>query len=139
MEYSIGRAAKKVGVTAHTLRYYEKEGLLPFVERTPSGLRCFKDSDFEWLSVISCLKSTGMSIKDIKVFIDWCMEGDSSLEKRLEMFRRQKELVQSQIDELQKYMDKIDHTIWYYETSVDAGTESIHRPEDCMKQQECDC
>lgn len=126
MRYSIGQAAEKAGLTAHTLRYYEKEGLLPFVERTPSGLRSFKESDFEWLAVINCLKNTGMSIKDIKMFIDWCVEGDTTLEKRLEMFKRQKELVQAQMDELQKHMDKINYKVWYYETAVKAGTESVH-------------
>lgn len=131
MRYSIGQAAEKAGMTAHTLRYYDKEGLLPFVERTPSGLRSFKEGDFEWLGVINCLKNTGMSIKDIKVFIDWCMEGDTTLEKRFEMFRRQKEIVQAQIDELQKYMDKIDYKVWYYKTAVEAGTESIHSTENC--------
>ena len=93
MGYSIGEAAKKAGLSAYTLRYYDKEGLLPFVERTPSGFRIFKDSDLEWLAVISCLKSSGMSIKDIKKFINWCMEGDSTLEKRLNMFKKQKERV----------------------------------------------
>ena len=126
MEYSIGEAAKKAGLSAYTLRYYDKEGLLPFVERTPSGFRIFKDSDLEWLAVISCLKSTGMSIKDIKKFINWCMEGDSTLEKRLNMFKKQKERVQDQMKELQGFMDEIDYKIWYYETALSAGTEAIH-------------
>ena len=91
-----------------------KKILLPFVERTPSGFRIFKDSDLEWLAVISCLKSTGMSIKDIKKFINWCMEGDSTLEKRLNMFKKQKERVQDQMKELQGFMDEIDYKIWYY-------------------------
>lgn len=131
MTYTIGVAAKKAGMTAYTLRYYDKEGLLPFVERSQSGLRKFKEGDFEWLAVINCLKNTGMSIKDIKVFIDWCMEGDTTLEKRLEMFLKQKEIVQAQINELQRYMNKIDYKIWYYETAVKAGTESIHKTGDC--------
>lgn len=126
MGYSIGEAAKKAGLSAYTLRYYDKEGLLPFVERTPAGFRIFKDSDLEWLAVISCLKNTGMSIKDIKKFINWCMEGDSTLEKRLNMFKQQKERVQDQMKELKDFMDEIDYKIWYYETALAAGTESIH-------------
>jgi DNA-binding transcriptional MerR regulator len=131
MGYSIGQAAAKAGLTTHTLRYYEKEGLLPFVERTSSGLRSFKESDFEWLGVINCLKNTGMSIKDIKTFIDWCMEGDATLQKRLDMFKRQKELVEAQIDLLQKHIEKINYKVWYYETAVKAGTEAIHKSIQC--------
>jgi DNA-binding transcriptional MerR regulator len=124
--YSISKAAKKTGLTVHTLRYYEKEGLLPFVERTESGLRSFKDDDFTWLNVIKCLKNTGMPIKKIKVFIDWCMDGDSTLEKRLMLFRKQKETVEAQMAELNGYLKTIEHKITYYEAAVEAGTESVH-------------
>ncbi|MDF2539569.1 MAG: MerR family transcriptional regulator [Herbinix sp.] len=127
MGYSIGTVAEKVGLTAHTVRFYDKEGLLPFVERTPSGQRRFKESDLEWFAVIHCLKNTGMSIKDIKKFIDWCMEGDATLEKRLDMFLHQRELVMAQMAELQMHMDKINCKISYYETAVAAGTEAIHK------------
>ncbi len=76
MFYNISEVAKKMNVTSSTLRYYDKEGLLPFVDRTEGGIRKFKEDDFEWLSIIECLKNTGMSIKDIKAFIDWCMDGE---------------------------------------------------------------
>ena len=63
MKYSIGQVAKKTGLTAHTLRYYEKEGLLPFVQKTGSGLRVFSDTDIGWLEMIECLKGVVMSLK----------------------------------------------------------------------------
>jgi len=126
MNYSIGEVAEKIGLTAHTLRYYDKEGLLPFIDRTETGLRSFKDTDFEWLELINCLKNTGMPIKNIKVFIDYCMEGDSTLEKRLEMFKNQKESVLAQIENLQKHLKKVEYKIWYYETALAAGTEAVH-------------
>ena len=83
MFYTVGEMAKKLNVAPSTLRYYDKEGLLPFVERSGGGIRMFKDSDFEWLSIIECLKKTGMPIKEIKHFIDWCIEGDSTIDQRL--------------------------------------------------------
>lgn len=89
--------AKKMGVAPSTLRYYDKEGLLPFVERSGGGIRMFKDEDIEWLSIIECLKKTGMSIKEIKQFIDWCIEGDSTINKRLELIDRRRERVHEQI------------------------------------------
>ena len=85
MFYTIGEMAKKMGVAPSTLRYYDKEGLLPFVERSGGGIRMFKGEDIEWLSIIECLKKTGMPIKEIKQFIDWCIEGDSTIDKRLEL------------------------------------------------------
>ena len=73
MIYTVGEAAAKIGVNPSTLRYYDKEGLLPFVERSGGGIRMFKETDLEWLSTIECLKKTGMPIKEIKQFIDWCI------------------------------------------------------------------
>ena len=97
MFYTIGEMAKKMGVAPSTLRYYDKEGLLPFVERSGGGIRMFKDEDIEWLSIIECLKKTGMPIKEIKRFIDWCIEGDPTINKRLELIDRQRERVHEQI------------------------------------------
>ena len=70
MYYTVGETARRLGVAASTLRYYDKEGLLPFVERSSGGIRMFKESDFEWLSIIECLKKAGMPIKEIRKFID---------------------------------------------------------------------
>lgn len=66
MVYTIGEMAKMLGVPASTLRYYDKEGLLPFVARSSGGIRQFRENDIEWLRVIDCMKKAGMSIKDIR-------------------------------------------------------------------------
>ena len=80
--YTIGEMARMLHVAPSTLRYYDKEGLLPFVERSGSGIRRFKDTDLPWLSMISCLKQTGMPIKEIKTFIDLCRTGDETISMR---------------------------------------------------------
>lgn len=126
MFYTIGEMAKKLNVAPSTLRYYDKEGLLPFVERSDSGIRMFQDSDYDWLAIIECLKGTGMSIKNIKVFIDWCLEGDSTIDKRLAIIDRQRELVKQQMAELQSHLDLLDYKHWYYETAREAGTCAVH-------------
>lgn len=118
MAYSIAKTAKMFGVTAHTLRYYDKEGLLPFVERTPSGLRSFTESDLEWLKTIMCLKNTGMPIKEIKQFIDLCLEGESTFERRLEIIRRQKENVEAQMSDLKKNYDYVLFKEQYYLNAI---------------------
>ena len=66
MTYTIKQAAERMGVTVPTLRYYDKEGLLPFVDKKPNGTRVFKEDDFKSLGIITCLKNSGLSIKDTK-------------------------------------------------------------------------
>lgn len=127
MTYSISEVAKKMNVTIYTLRYYDKEGLMPYVERTQSGTRLFKDSDLEILRIVECLKSTGMPIKDIKNFIDWCSQGNSTLQQRYDLFMERKTAVEAQMEKLKKAMKLIEHKCWYYKTSLDAGTEDIHK------------
>lgn len=122
MYYSIGKVAAKTGLTVHTLRYYEKEGLLPFVRKSSSGLRMFSDNDLSWLSLIECLKETGMSLKGIKQYIDWFREGDSTLPQRLEMFKQQQLKVLAQIEQFQKYLQKIDYKVRLYEEAVKLGS-----------------
>lgn len=121
MGYSIGQIAKKTGLTPHTLRYYEKVGLLPFVKKSGSGLRVFSDNDLSWLSMIECLKDTGMSLKGIKQYIDWFVEGDATLKKRLEMFKSQRERVEEQMKMLNRHLKKIDYKIALYEKAVELG------------------
>ena len=120
MFYTVGEIAKKLGIPASTLRYYDKEGLLPFVERSGSGIRMFKDSALEWLSVIECLK------KAIKKFVDWCMEGDATIAQRLELIDRQRDEVLSQLAKLNETLDILNYKHWYYETAKAAGTCGIH-------------
>lgn len=137
MTYTISDISRKIGLTPSTLRYYDKEGLLPFVDRTDSGIRRFKDSDMEWLSIIECLKNTGMSIKEIKSFIDWCMEGDASLSQRYEMFLERKRETEKQIKMLQDSLDIINYKCWYYKTAMEAGTEKIHQKLPPELEKEC--
>lgn len=127
MLYTVGEMAKKLGVPASTLRYYDKEGLLPFVERSSSGIRMFKDTDFEWLQIIGCLKKTGMQLVDIKYFIEMAMLGDETIDDRLELIIKQKQAVKQQIDELNSTMKTLDFKEWYYKTAKTAGTTEAPR------------
>ena len=122
MVYTIGEMARKLNVAPSTLRYYDKEGLLPFVKRREGGSRVFKDSDLEWLAVIQCLKETGMSIREIKSFIDWCVEGDATIEKRLALIRQQREAVEEKLRQLSQTLDTLHYKEWYYEKAREAGT-----------------
>jgi DNA-binding transcriptional MerR regulator len=126
VQYTIKKAAEKMGVSIPTLRYYDKEGLLPFIEKKPNGTRIFKDDDFQTLSLINCLKKAGVSIKEIRKYIRLCEEGDSTLNERLEIFLERKKDVLRQMSELQEVLDTIEHKIDYYQNAISEGTEKLH-------------
>ena len=125
MVYTVGEMAKLLGVTASTLRYYDKEGLLPFVERSSGGIRMFQESDIEWLQVIGCMKKAGMSIKDIRRYIEMALQGDDTITLRLAMFQRQRQVLQQQLEVLRHTMEMVDYKCWYYETAQKAGTVAV--------------
>ena len=122
MSYSIGEISKMMNVAPSTLRYYEKEGLLPFIKRSESGIRVFGESDFGWFSIIHCLKQAGMSIKDIKKYMDMIAEGDSSIGERLDIFEKQRAKVERQIKELNQIREVLEYKCWYYETAEEIGS-----------------
>lgn len=126
MLYTIGEMAKKFNIAPSTLRFYDKEGLLPFVERSSTGIRMFKEDDFGWLTIINCLKQIGMPIKNIREFVNWCMEGDSTIDKRLELIDNQRSTVIEQIQQMQRMLHVLDYKHWYYEIAKRAGTCDVH-------------
>jgi len=125
MLYTIGEMAKQIGVAPSTLRYYDKEGLLPFMERSKGGIRMFKDSDYEFLQIIECLKATGMQLKDIREFIHMVMQGDETIDSRLELFIKRKEDVEKQLAELKDTLDILNFKCWFYETAKIAGSTNL--------------
>lgn len=124
MLYTVGEMAKVLGIPASTLRYYDKEGLLPFVERSSGGIRMFTEKDYEWLKVIECLKESGLSIKDIKSFIVMAKRGDeSSLTERLTLFQSRRNAVKKQLKKMQETLELLEFKCWYYEQAIQDGTE----------------
>ena len=121
MVYTVGEMAKLLGITASTLRYYDKEGLLHFVECSSCGMRMFQDSDFEWLQVIGCMKKAGMSIRDIRQYVEMALQGDDTIALRLAMFQRQKQVLLAQMEQLQHTIDMVEYKCWFYETEKEAG------------------
>ena len=125
MVYTVGEMAKRLGIPASTLRYYDKEGLLPFVERSSGGIRMFREKDYGWLKVIGCLKKAGMSLKDIRSYIALTMQGDETIGQRLELFRNQREVLLAQMAELEQTLETLDYKCWYYETAKTAGSTDV--------------
>ncbi len=105
-----------------TLRYYDKEGLFPHLQRN-SGIRKFTEQEIETLRVIECLKKSGLEIKSIKQFIAWCAQGSETYGQRLSLFLKQKEAVEKEIQRLEKTLDMIRFKCWYYEQAIQDGNE----------------
>lgn len=122
MGYSIGEVVKKTGLSAHTLRYYEKEGLLPFVTKNRSGLRVYTEVDLSWLTMIECLKSSGLQIKEIAQYIKWFQMGDSTLTQRAAMFQKRKAAIEQEMANLQVVLDKITYKTALYDEAVKCGS-----------------
>lgn len=123
--YSISDVAKKMKITIPTLRYYDNLGLFPNLKKNKSGNRVFSEEDIEVVRIIKYLKKSGMQLTEIKEFMEWCKKGDSTLDKRLNLFKSQKEKVLKQMNELQETLDLIEFKEWYYLKAIKDGTESI--------------
>ena len=130
--YTIGQVSKMFGLPVSTLRYYDKEGLFPDMERS-NGIRHFSQRELEALRVIECLKKSGMEIKDIRQFMEWCAQGSSTYSQRRAMFIRQKESVEAEIARMNRVLDMLSFKCWYYEQAIKDGNEqrlSAMTPED---------
>lgn len=120
--YTIGQVSEQFHLPISTLRYYDKEGLFPDMERS-SGIRRFGEKEIEALRVIECLKRSGMEIKDIKQFMEWCSEGSRTYPQRKELFLRQKQAVEEEIRRMEKVLDMLRFKCWYYDQAIKDGSE----------------
>ncbi|WML56097.1 MerR family transcriptional regulator [Neobacillus sp. PS2-9] len=115
MKYcSISEAAAKFNITESTLRYYEKKGLLPLIERDEAGRRLFSEDQISLLGTVICLKNTHMPISGIKQYIDWVICGEGTIELRLEMMRKHKQAVLDEISLMRESLKRIDLKISRY-------------------------
>lgn len=121
--YTIGQVSQMTALPVSTLRYYDKEGLFPEMERT-SGIRQFTDREVSALKVIECLKKSGLEIREIKQFMQWCAQGEATYPERLELFRRQRESIEEEMERLRRAKALIEYKCWFYETAMREGGEA---------------
>ena len=126
--YTIKEVAAEVGESEHTIRYYCKEGLFPFLTRDQNNVRKFSEADLEGVRIVLCLRDTGMPLSEIRHYMELCPQGESTLAERLEIIRQQKENAYRQMAEFQK---KIDHLEWkeqHYIELLQTGAEDDCNP-----------
>ena len=126
MSYTIKEVSAMLNIPTSTLRYYDKRGLLPFLERGASGYRVFSEENIRTLRLIECLKNTGMSLDDIHTFFEWVSLGDATMQQRYEMFLKQRRVVENQIEELHKTLEIIDFKCSLYENAIKMGTSNLY-------------
>ena len=111
--YSISEVAQRFQLEPHTLRYYEKEGILS-PKKTAKGIRVYSESDIDQLGMVCCLTGTGMSLKDIKRYFDLCDEGDGTIQERLAIFEAHRRHILDEIEDLKMHLNKIEKKITWY-------------------------
>jgi DNA-binding transcriptional MerR regulator len=120
---SIGQVAQRTGLSIHALRFYEREGLLVApVSRDPSGRRCYDAADLEWLQICISLRASGMPLDTIRHYAQPVRDGPGNEGERLALLQAHQTLITTQIAELQRCLELIDHKVSFYKTSIQQGT-----------------
>ena len=120
--YTMKQACQKVGMTYETLKYYCNEGLVPNVKRDKNNYRVFNEDDIEWIKNLTCLKKCGMTIKDMKIYIDLCLQGESSIPERKIILDKQKEELIDKMNELQECIEYINWKQQFYDDVLSGKT-----------------
>lgn len=118
--YTINEVASACNISTHTIRFYDKEGLLPFLTRNDTGNRQFSEEDLEVIKLICCLKNSGMQVKEIKQYIDLCMQGKETAPVRRELMINHRKAILKQIEDYKKNLNIVDLKIAFYDTYLAA-------------------
>lgn len=116
--YTIKEVADKMDISEHTLRFWAKNGLFPFIKRNKNNIRLFSESDLDWVRIVKCLRSVGTENKAIKRYIDLCIVGDSTIPERYEIIQSTKLKAQQQMEELKKQLDLLDYKEKFYQNLI---------------------
>lgn len=103
--YTVKQVSEKFNISAYTIRFYDDQGLFPDVSRDSHGTRIFTDNNLEWISLVQCLRKTGMPVADIRHYIDLCKEGETSVSERYQIIMKQKEKAEADLKEMQYRLD----------------------------------
>lgn len=118
---SIAEAAERTGLSTHTLRYYERDGLmLHDVGRSSSGHRVYTERDLTWVAMLTRLRATGMPIREVKAYAALCRRGDGNEHARLELLQTHRARVLAQLAEVTEHLGAIDNKIGIYQSRLEA-------------------
>lgn len=118
MAYTIKDVSNKTGITSHTLRFYEKQGVLPYAERNDNGVRLYDESSIDWIETILALRSTGIPLAEIRDYVELHKDGDRTLQQRKEIMIEHKLRVEKQMLQLIKTLEKINYKMAVYDMQL---------------------
>jgi DNA-binding transcriptional MerR regulator len=113
--YTIQEAAEEMDVSAHTLRYYEKIGLLPSIQRAENGRRNYTEEDLGWVYWLKLLRESGMSIRAMKRYVEITRAGDHTIDERCAILEEHRNHLRTQIGKLQGYLEKLEQKVEFYQ------------------------
>jgi len=126
----ISEVGETCNLSADTLRYYERIGLIPSVERTRGGIREYNETDVKWIEFIKCMRNAGLSIETLVEYVNLFQQGDETAEARKDLLREQRDLLASKIAEMQETLGYLDRKIEMYESHVLPAEKAIAQSEE---------
>ena len=127
-KYTVKEVAQIMKISAHTVRYYDNEGLIPFVSRTQSNIRMFSEYDLSWIRTVHCLRATNLSINDIKKYIDLCLKGNKTIPQRAKIIFNQEKNLKEYLKQLQEQMKVLQIKKKYYTDLLNNKSKDIWNP-----------
>ncbi|MGL6195854.1 MAG: MerR family transcriptional regulator [Thermoguttaceae bacterium] len=118
-QYSVKEVSEMTNISIYALRYYDKLGLFPFLQRGENNNRLFSEFDLGWVRIVHCLRCTGLPLADVKHYVDLCLIGDDTIDERAEMVFRQEETLRANIAELQEQLKVLQNKKTYYEALLE--------------------
>lgn len=123
MTYTMMQACRELGMTYQTLKFYCNQGLVPNVKRDKNNRRVFDERDVEWLRGLGCLKCCGLSIEEMREYLDMCLEGESSIPARKAFLAEKRKKLVERLAEVQASIDYIDWKQGFYDDVLAGRTE----------------
>ncbi|PZT48148.1 MerR family transcriptional regulator [Helicobacter valdiviensis] len=126
MTYTIIEVERQTGISSHTIRFWAKKELFPFVSRDKNGVKYFSKKDIGWVEWVACLRSVGMSLEDIKEYIYLFLEGIKTAPRRKELLEQQYKKVQKDIENLKKAQEKLKYKLDIYDKMIESGVDLLN-------------
>ena len=120
--YTMKETCEKTGLSYETLKFYCNQGIVPNVKRDSKNHRVFDDRDIAWINSLSCLRNCGMSMKEMKTYIDLCLEGEKSIPERKEILAKKREMLELEMKRIQDSLDYIDWKQGFYDDVLSGKT-----------------
>ncbi len=126
MAYTIIEVEKKTNISSHTLRFWAKKGLFPFIQRDKNGVKYFSNKDIGWVEWVACLRSTGMSLEDIKEYVYLFPKGIKTAPRRRELLEKQYNKIKEDMQNLQKVQEKLKYKLDLYSEMIETGVDFLN-------------